>query len=851
MPAVTGEQSNTAQGDAAKQTLIQLRSRKSVSGSASFPLSGMAATVQQALLPSARSRALIGSSAPSSSGTLTASGGTGDADWIARSTASGVVVASRLDTQAIINAWKVNDSTVVNISLDTTIKVAGTVGSLKFAVLNSDSTASGSVSVPLGRTFGVGDVIWFSFRRRAPESYLYQPWPRDDGGYGAAKLAIFSRDANGALPQGSNQVNEIVLQMKDELYGGYNQDGNVTAVDWGDVSFASACSGSDFRRQNQIDNNLDDPENFYPLTGVNPDTGAGWTACEQDRRRRGGLYSAGSLATFKQGLADPLTGGMKPSPSSFDTVTIRAEINSLGGGANNNRISMWVARNGQPYRLLIDKLITLGAGPLYNGLTLLPYTSNRLAGGRKITSRTNNITGVQIESCGLSTAIGDGVLEYDGSTQRFRWHGAGEAFGTARGFDANNKLYVIPVISNSPSDSYVILTITPESLPGVTVPITDTVTIANGRPDTQTNYNDLIVSTLPIKAVGGFSPSGVNALSDLAAAMAPGTWAQLGGIQSQDSVLGVGPTTGSMLPYMNAMPWNPIFKVIEIVGMDHNNGAQRHAQYNIANNRFDLIQADDGNGVEVQHGYDHSEVNPVNGDLYHKMYTLNSFSIHTKKKVFGGNFASIPDVSSPGGEQVALGTCWWTGAFTAAAGHGAQGAFMVYNGGGSTTSATDGQIVAYNPLTNTWFYNQYSRSPNNGPADQYHSVMAYSPVYNVAVYGGGNSAPRGLWKMASNGAVTTLTLVPAGKQVGVTQGILLTDPATGKFLLLSAGQLWELDPTGTGTWTQQIGGRAPPAGAGIPGTDNMFGCAIPELGVVVFVKQTVSVGGTFYVYKHA
>jgi hypothetical protein len=99
----------------------------------------------------------------------------------------------------------------------------------------------------------------------------------------------------------------------------------------------------------------------------------------------------------------------------------------------------------------------------------------------------------------------------------------------------------------------------------------------------------------------------------------------------------------------------------------------------------------------------------------------------------------------------------------------------------------------------------YSTSGNT-----YHSVMQYSAKKNVAVYGGGNDDPRKLWRLNYDRSVTAMPYVPTGKTVGIQNGILVEDPVTGNFLLLSAGQLLELNPTGSGTWTQLGGSRTPP-----------------------------------------
>ena len=178
---------------------------------------------------------------------------------------------------------------------------------------------------------------------------------------------------------------------------------------------------------------------------------------------------------------------------------------------------------------------------------------------------------------------------------------------------------------------------------------------------------------------------------------------------------------------------------------------------------------------------------------------------------------------------------------------------MLFNSGNGTGEASDGQILAYNPLTNTWFYNQEGKAPFFGSSSTYHSVIEYSPQKNVAVYGGGNAAPNKLWRLSSDGSVLAMPGVPAGKAVGIERGLLVNEPVTGNFLLLSAGELWELDPSGSGTWTQQTGTRTPPNGVGIPGPTNpeaVIASSISDYGVVVFITQLTQVGATFFLYKH-
>jgi hypothetical protein len=93
--------------------------------------------------------------------------------------------------------------------------------------------------------------------------------------------------------------------------------------------------------------------------------------------------------------------------------------------------------------------------------------------------------------------------------------------------------------------------------------------------------------------------------------------------------------------------------------------------------------------------------------------------------------------------------------------------------------------------------------------------------------------------------------VPPGKAVGIQNGLLVNDPVSGNFLLLSAGELWELNPSGSGTWTQQTGLRVPPGAVGVPGNlDAVIASSISDYGVVAFITQPGHTGATFFLYKH-
>jgi hypothetical protein len=378
--------------------------------------------------------------------TAVALGSGGDADWIARSTAAGVVRANRMEDSATLVDWLVNDSTADHVSIDTTVKVPNAAGSIRFEVLNADDSASGSICVPFGASLGEGDVLWYSYRIRCSLYFAYGSWYRSsDSG---PKFSIMSRDANGAAPTGSVQGNTVVDQINYSggIVTGYNYDPSIFS--WDD--FYTSSAGGDFKWQGEVDNSIDRLTWVtYPLTGNNPETGAAWTSYQQERRRYGGTYLGKTQSSFpfRIGFGDPLSGGFRPLPDEWITYTFRVAVGAWDTA--NSRITKWAAREGQRYYLLNDQQnITLGTGPDYNGLTILPYTSHRAPGGRTA-GALSGISGVSVLNLAPGTHLGTASLEYTASTGAWRFATAHDNFGTARFFSAANGITIINIASSS------------------------------------------------------------------------------------------------------------------------------------------------------------------------------------------------------------------------------------------------------------------------------------------------------------------------------------------------------------------------------------------------------------------
>ena len=310
-----------------------------------------------------------------------------------------------------------------------------------------------------------------------------------------------------------------------------------------------------------------------------------------------------------------------------------------------------------------------------------------------------------------------------------------------------------------------------------------------------------------------------------------------------------------MLPYCNAMPWNSKNNAIEIIGQDHGYGGLRHARYVEASNLFELVNNNIGIGG---HGYDHTDINPYTGDLYHRHYgAYGTKPLDVSRKRLGeSSFARLPTINI---EQIIIaGTCWWSGSFTGGSGLGAQGGFAVYSRSDFSGLPSNGTISIFDPISNSWRFNATGMSPNitnSATSGEYNQVMAYSAVKNVAVYGGGHANEKRVWKLSSNGTATELTNAPNGILVGIHKGVLVEDPVSGNFLVLSGGNIFQLNPDGAGTWTLQTGSRVPPSGVGIPAgagsSKSVIGVPLPDHGVIAFIRQTNAGNGAFWLYKHA
>lgn len=341
-----------------------------------------------------------------------------------------------------------------------------------------------------------------------------------------------------------------------------------------------------------------------------------------------------------------------------------------------------------------------------------------------------------------------------------------------------------------------------------------------------------------------FAPARVGAastpLAQVAQAMSVGTWQEMDGENVPVDIatfLNVGGSTNTILPYCNKAQWNPVLKCIDIIGADHNqSGGPWHVRYMEASNTF--VQGPVAQPGFAGHGFDHYGVNPTTGDLYWKDYAGGALSRLTA----AGSSWTQASTSFPSGisGNITYGCDWWSGSFD---GVGAQGAFALW-------SCYSNNLYMYDPVAADW------RATITGPTigNSYHGLLNYSSVKNVAIFGGMNVDSDRVFRLNSDATWTELTASPLSW--GITRGQMVADPVSGNFLLLQSGGFYELDPAGSGAWTELTGSRAKPATVntntlGGSGAPSIALVALPEHGVIAALSPSGGSTARMHLYKHA
>lgn len=319
--------------------------------------------------------------------------------------------------------------------------------------------------------------------------------------------------------------------------------------------------------------------------------------------------------------------------------------------------------------------------------------------------------------------------------------------------------------------------------------------------------------------------AGATTLGDLAAQMKPGEWRVLNvaGDASgygQSLLQSCGSDCGdNIFNFSDKMTWDPNRRLVHFIGHGHLR-EQKFITYTEATNSWKLEPKpywDCTPGCPwggVGHGYEHSALDPLTGNMYARVYNSTSIYKYTAATQAWSQIASAPNNTT-----VAMALEYFPDI---------NG--LVFTGGGS--------IDIYSESTRSW--SELAGGLAMGP---YHNVASYNPVHKIVLFGGGNDS-RDMYRLNTSRQIAKVANAPIN--VGIQASVLTVDPVSGKHLLFGSNSgFYEYDVP-TDTWSQLNASAVP----FFPGILYVVATPISTHGVIMFAKYDGN-NSKVYLYKHA
>ena len=321
-------------------------------------------------------------------------------------------------------------------------------------------------------------------------------------------------------------------------------------------------------------------------------------------------------------------------------------------------------------------------------------------------------------------------------------------------------------------------------------------------------------------------------LGDLAASMKAGEWRTLTTVGAVAALGQTGGATGNTIPYANSGVWDPVDHAFYFLGSDHFHatGYSRFIKYSESTNTWTTLTRPTWFWALTEtamHGYDHNAIDPAAGVFYHTPFVKNGGS----RTIYRYNLRT---------------NTWFSPFMVSGIGSSACCISMRYFPEYHGLIFVDGSLGVYGckiGATNTW---QMLKS--GATLGDYHNMSEYNPVHKVVVGGGGNSSGA-LYKIDSNGTVTTLKNAPVNFRI--LENVLTVDPVGGDFLLFTLNKEFYAYNVLTDTWTLQTGTVPPIYTTGVTGgaVACVIATPIPEYGVNMFVSCNGSTDCWVSLYK--
>lgn len=259
-------------------------------------------------------------------------------------------------------------------------------------------------------------------------------------------------------------------------------------------------------------------------------------------------------------------------------------------------------------------------------------------------------------------------------------------------------------------------------------------------------------------------------LGKLAAAMKPGTWAELPSAGYTAELLKA--QNHHILQYTSAATWDPNTRQMLFIGQGHYS-ALKFISYSAETSVWKLRptppwwKGDPATGKgPIGHAYFNNTINAAGGVLFH--HQSDTRWVH-RYDVAKDEWTTLPEIKD------------------SATGHGTGIAYFPERKG--LVRVLGGQVHFHDGKSNAWSRLNKDRLPM-GP---YHNFAQYSPVHKVVMLGGGNGS-KDLHELDATGRFTALK--PAPVEVGINTTAITVDPVSGDLLVLhKGGQFFAFNPT--------------------------------------------------------
>jgi hypothetical protein len=311
------------------------------------------------------------------------------------------------------------------------------------------------------------------------------------------------------------------------------------------------------------------------------------------------------------------------------------------------------------------------------------------------------------------------------------------------------------------------------------------------------------------------------ALSDVAAAVQAGQWAELVTTGFDSATLDDGGAY-AVFWYAEDIAWDAARQQLLFVGGGHGSDPE-FLTYSEATNAW--TRRKPGGGIPwdtyFSETYDHLALIPSLGRLY---FRQPAFTPSDRIEIY----------------DIVAGT--WTRSPLMPNRPACCGALEYFPElGGLVNVAGPGPVYFYDPAANAW--STLAASVSIG---EYHNFAQYSPVHRVMIFGGGEG-PNGtaLYRMDANRQITRLNNAP--QRMGTTYSIVTTDPVSGNFLVFFDNASYQFNPM-TQVWTL-LPGVPPWRPIGYAGVFAAVATSLPEYGVVLVAKYAGD-NSRVYLYRH-